>query len=164
VAGEEELTALACRVATWNLWWRFGDWQARFEAIAAVLREAAPDVVGLQEVGNAVLSRWPVAGVAHADLPAPASGAPDGRRRYAAPGDRGITWSRGNPHAAMIGEPDARIDYVLVGTPRVAGAALVRGARVVGDGPVDGVWPSDHAAVVVDLRLGDAGYVGPGAG
>jgi endonuclease/exonuclease/phosphatase family metal-dependent hydrolase len=293
LAGEEELTALACRVATWNLWWRFGDWQARFEAIAAVLGEAAPDVVGLQEVwargpvneagllakrlgmhrayvpspapgrwqrkaddtsafGNAVLSRWPVAGVAHADLPAPSSGAPDGRRvlhasldspagrlpffttqlsafpgrsalrcaqvrrvaafvaehapddglppvvtgdlnavpesdevrllegfltepavpdlllvdawRYAAPGDRGSTWNRGNPHAAVTGEPDARIDYVLVGTPRAAGAALVRGARVVGDGPVGGVWPSDHAAVVVDLTLGDAGYVGPGAG
>jgi endonuclease/exonuclease/phosphatase family metal-dependent hydrolase len=30
--------------------------------------------------GNAVLSRWPVAGVAHADLPGPASGAPDGRQ------------------------------------------------------------------------------------
>ena len=30
--------------------------------------------------GNAVLSRWPVAGVAHADLPEPSRGAPDGRR------------------------------------------------------------------------------------
>ena len=131
---------LPCRVVTGNLWWRFGDWQARFEAIAAVLRDAAPDVVGLQEVwargsvnaagllakrlgmhwawvpspaperwqrkigdssiafGNAVLSRWPVAGVAHADLPAPRTGAPD------------------------------------------------TGARVVGDRPRDGVWPSDHAA------------------
>ena len=283
---------ITCRVVTWNLWWRFGDWQSRFEAIAAVLGEAAPDVVGLQEVwargsvneagllakrlglhwayvpspapgrwqrklgdasvafGNAILSRWPIAGVAHADLPAPASGAPDGRRvlhasvdspagrlpvfttqlsafpgrsalrcaqvrtiagfvathapsdalppvvtgdlnaiaesdevrllegfltepavpdlllvdawRYAAPGDRGITWSRGNPHAAVTGEPDARIDYVLVGTPRGAGAALVTGARVVGDAPVGGVWPSDHAAVVADLRLGEPAYVGPG--
>lgn len=84
--------------------------------------------------------------------------------RYAAPGDRGITWSRGNPHAAVTGEPDARIDYVLVGTPRGAGAALVTGARVVGDRPVGGVWPADHAAVVADLTLGEAGYVGPGAG
>jgi len=40
----------SCRVVTWNLWWRFGDWQRRFEVITAVLRETAPDVVGLQEV------------------------------------------------------------------------------------------------------------------
>ena len=38
----------ACRVVIWNLWWRFGDWQQRFEAISAEL--ASPDVVGLQEV------------------------------------------------------------------------------------------------------------------
>ncbi len=292
MAGEAELTAVPCRVATWNLWWRFGDWSRRLDAIGHVLEEAAPDVVGLQEVwargeanaagllarrlgmhwayvpspapqrwqrrigdssvafGNAVLSRWPVAGVAHADLPAPPSGSPDGRRvlhallstpagplpffttqlsafpgrsalrcaqvrriaefvaehapddglppvvtgdlnavaesdevrllegfltepavpdlllvdawRYAAPGDRGITWSRDNPHAAVTGEPDARIDYVLVGMPRGAGAALVTGARVVGDRPRDGLWPSDHAAVVADLRLGGPAYVGPG--
>jgi endonuclease/exonuclease/phosphatase family metal-dependent hydrolase len=305
--------AVACRVVTWNLWWRFGDWERRLDAIGALLGEVRPDVVGLQEVwargdanaagvlarrlglhwayvpspapqrwqrriedtsvacgglgeppgragtragfpeiliGNAVLSRWPVVGVAHADLPAPASGSPDGRRvlhallstpagplpffttqlsafpgrsglrcaqvrriaqfvashapddglppvvtgdlnavpeadevrllegfltepavpdlllvdawRYAAPDDRGITWGRGNPHAAVTGEPDSRIDYVLVGTPRAAGAALVTGARVVGDRPWDGVWPSDHAAVVADLRLGEPAYVGPG--
>ena len=83
--------------------------------------------------------------------------------RYAAPGDRGITWSRANPHAAATGEPDARIDYVLVGTPRATGAVQVAGAWVAGDRPRDGVWPTDHAAVVADLRLGGPGYVGPGA-
>jgi endonuclease/exonuclease/phosphatase family metal-dependent hydrolase len=304
---------ITCRVVTWNLWWRFGDWQQRFELISAVLAEVRPDVVGLQEVwargdvnaagllarrlgmhwawvpsphpqrwqrkigdssiagedpgvlsgragtraedpktliGNAVLSRWPIAGVAHADLPPPPAGKPDGRRvllaaldtpagrlpffttqlsafpgrsalrcaqvrriaefvaahtpdaglppvvtgdlnavsesdevrllegfltepavpdlllvdawRYAAPDDRGITWSRANPHASVTGEPDARIDYVLVGMPRGGGAALVTGARVVGDRPRDGVWPSDHAAVVADLQLGAPAYVGPG--
>lgn len=35
---------------TWNLWWRFGDWQRRHEAIAAVLAETKPDVICLQEV------------------------------------------------------------------------------------------------------------------
>jgi endonuclease/exonuclease/phosphatase family metal-dependent hydrolase len=83
--------------------------------------------------------------------------------RYAAPDDRGITWSRGNPHEAVTGEPDARIDYVLVGTPRTGGAALVESARVVGDRPRDGIWPSDHAAVVADLQLGPPVVVGPGA-
>ena len=289
MAGEEEL--IACRVVTWNLWWRFGDWRRRLDAIGAVLEEVAPDVVGLQEVwatpsenaaallagrlglhwtwvpspapgrwqerlgesgvalGNALLSRWPIADATHADLPAP-EGRPDGRTvlhaavdspagrlpffttqlsafpgrsglrvaqvrrvagfvascapddglppvvtgdlnavpesdevrllegfltepavpdlllvdawRYASAGDPGITWSRANPHAAVTGEPDSRIDYVLVGLPRGAGAALVTGARVVGDRPVDGVWPSDHAAVVAELALGEPGYVGPG--
>jgi endonuclease/exonuclease/phosphatase family metal-dependent hydrolase len=292
VAGQEELT-VPCRVVTWNLWWRFGDWARRFEVIAAELAELAPDVVGLQEVwargdinaagllarrlglhwawvpsphphrwqrrvgdssvafGNAVLSRWPVAGVAHTDLPAPPAGPPDGRRvlhaaldtpagrlpffttqlsafpgrsalrcaqarrvsefvaehtpddglpavvtgdlnavpesdevrllegfltepavpdlllvdawRYADPGDRGVTWSRANPHAALTGEPDARVDYVLVGLPRGSGAAQVLRARVAGGAPRDGVWPSDHAAVVADLRLGATPHVGPGA-
>ena len=45
--------------------------------------------------------------------------------RYAAPDDRGITWSRANPHAAKTGEPDARIDYVLVGTPRAGWCGAV---------------------------------------
>jgi endonuclease/exonuclease/phosphatase family metal-dependent hydrolase len=35
---------------TWNLWWRFGPWQARQPAIAAVLAEVAPDLAFLQEV------------------------------------------------------------------------------------------------------------------
>src|SRR5215211_1836889 len=38
------------RVLTWNLWWRFGDWQRRHESIIRVLQSSAPDIVGLQEV------------------------------------------------------------------------------------------------------------------
>jgi Endonuclease/Exonuclease/phosphatase family len=38
------------RIGTWNLWWRFGSWQARHSAILAVLRAANLDVCGLQEV------------------------------------------------------------------------------------------------------------------
>ena len=38
------------RVLSWNLWWRFGDWRRRHEAITAVLTACRPDVVGLQEV------------------------------------------------------------------------------------------------------------------
>ncbi len=41
------------RVLTWNLWWRYGPWQQRHEAIAAVLADVAPDVCGLQEVWSA---------------------------------------------------------------------------------------------------------------
>jgi hypothetical protein len=28
-----------------------------------------------------------------------------------------------------------------------------RSARLVGDGPIDGVWLSDHAGVLVDLEI-----------
>ena len=38
------------RIVTWNLWWRFGPWQARRPAILTALRGLAPDVVLLQEV------------------------------------------------------------------------------------------------------------------
>ncbi|MEX2255991.1 MAG: endonuclease/exonuclease/phosphatase family protein [Acidimicrobiia bacterium] len=95
------------RVLTWNVWWRFGPWEARQPAILETLRRVDPDVICLQEVwetrdgesqprslaeelgyhyvaaaglgldvapesmGNAVLSRWPIAGGKAAALPAP---------------------------------------------------------------------------------------------
>lgn len=43
-------TAAVLRVVTLNIWNLGGDWRARRRAILAVLREAAPDVVCLQEV------------------------------------------------------------------------------------------------------------------
>ena len=92
------------RVLSWNLWWRYGPWERRQEAIAATLAEIGPDLCGLQEVwdapgenlaarlaeqlgmrwcwgaasrerdgltlGNAILSRWPIAAQAQAELPA----------------------------------------------------------------------------------------------
>ncbi len=38
------------RILTWNLWWRYGPWQRRFDAIAQTLADIGPDVCGLQEV------------------------------------------------------------------------------------------------------------------
>lgn len=35
---------------TWNLWWRFGPWEARQAAIAETIRRVDPDIVCLQEV------------------------------------------------------------------------------------------------------------------
>jgi endonuclease/exonuclease/phosphatase family metal-dependent hydrolase len=40
----------AITLATWNLWWRFGDAERRRPAIGTVLQRAQPDIVGLQEV------------------------------------------------------------------------------------------------------------------
>ena len=38
------------RVATWNVWWRFGPWEERQPAIAETLRRIDADVIALQEV------------------------------------------------------------------------------------------------------------------
>ncbi len=38
-----------CRVATWNVWGRYGDWQSRLEGITEELRASSPDVVCLEE-------------------------------------------------------------------------------------------------------------------
>lgn len=276
------------RVVTWNLWWRFGPWEARQKAILSVLRELRPDVVGLQEVwaasaagetgenlaewlagelglhcawaashapgrwrrrigddtvdiGNAVLSRWPVVTQEVLPLPAPAD-VDDGRLalyarlatpcydipfftthltsathasaarcrqvaalaefiarhrgdgdfpsivtgdfnawpdsdeirllggyktapavprqvlldawEYADPSAPSATWDMANPYVAAGGGPSVRIDYIHVGPPGPGGPGRVRGVRRAGDGPVDGIWPSDHAAVVADLEDG----------
>lgn len=282
----EETGGAGVRVVTWNLWWRFGPWADRREAILAVLRELRPDVVGLQEVwavdggenlaewlardlglhwawapspsperwqrrigddtvgiGTAVLSRWPVVERAVLRLPAPRE-LDDGRlafhARLDAPGHRvpfftahltsgsradavavrreqtaaladfvaahshgtafppvvtgdfnaapdsaevrfltraapagpgrplfdawdhadpsapSFTWDGANPYIPPGPVPSARIDHVHVGRPGPGGLGRVRAARRAGDGPVDGVWPSDHAAVVADLDDGRA--------
>ena len=40
----------------------------------------------------------------------------------------------------------------MVGHPKLGGVGHVRGAQVAGDVPVDGMWGSDHLAVVAELR------------
>ncbi|WP_037669877.1 endonuclease/exonuclease/phosphatase family protein [Streptomyces griseus] len=71
---------------------------------------------------------------------------------YADPTAPSNTWDASNPYVAIGGEPSARIDYVHVGRPGPDGIGKVRAVRRAGDGPVDGVWPSDHAAVVAELQ------------
>jgi endonuclease/exonuclease/phosphatase family metal-dependent hydrolase len=64
----------------------------------------------------------------------------------------GMTWSNSNPFAAEAFEPNRRIDYVFVGWPKADGAGQVTRSMVAGKDAVDGVHPSDHYAVVADLR------------
>ena len=45
-----ELLDTRLKVLTWNLWWRFGPWEARRPAIAATLARLDADIVCLQEV------------------------------------------------------------------------------------------------------------------
>jgi endonuclease/exonuclease/phosphatase family metal-dependent hydrolase len=64
----------------------------------------------------------------------------------------GFTWSNDNPFAASNLDIDRRIDHVMVGNPKLAGVGHVLAAQVAGDVPIDGMWGSDHLAVVAELR------------
>jgi endonuclease/exonuclease/phosphatase family metal-dependent hydrolase len=67
----------------------------------------------------------------------------------------GATWLRRNPYSADSAWPDRRLDYVLVSWPRPKPVGNPCSATIVGDAPCsvggDAVWPSDHAAVVVEV-------------
>ena len=71
--------------------------------------------------------------------------------RYADPADPGFTWDHRNGYQANSVIPDSRIDYILAGLPR-DGRGKVVSVRLARTAPVDGVWPSDHFAVVADLQ------------
>jgi len=258
------------RVASWNLWGRWGPWERRQEPIRKTFARIDADVIGLQEVwaedertqasvladacgfhsvygsrlpfpgfhlGIGIVSRWPIVGSEERDLPAvdepderrlvlradidgprgplqvftthlnwrfdhshvrraqvetiaqfiaespertyppillgDLNATPDsdeirmltGRTKVAAPGlvfhdawevagdgTPGFTWDNANPFAARDLEPNRRIDYVLAGWPKEGGAGQILHARVEATDPVDGIHPSDHAAIVVELR------------
>lgn len=260
------------KVATLNIWSRFGPWEERLESIRSGLRALAPDVIGLQEVlrfegfdqaamigadmgyevawaeanpnhgypfGNAILSRWPITRSEEFELP---HGGSDERRvlvfaeiaspygtipffcthlnwklhhghvrvaqvktivehvtrlcpeegfppivvgdfnaepesdeiRYlkgltglggpcvyfadafgvAGGGSPGATFSKTNPFAEPIREPERRIDYVFVRGPDDRQRGEPQDARVCFDAPVAGTYASDHFGVVCRVTAG----------
>lgn len=77
----------------------------------------------------------------------------------------GYTWTADNPIAGslmdqIIRQPGfrMRIDYIFVGSAGFqagpGGHAQVQNAALAFDQPIDGVWPSDHFGVLVDLEVG----------
>ena len=70
----------------------------------------------------------------------------------------GHTYARRNAYALRTREPSRRIDYVHVRGPdrHLRGEPLA--AWLALDEPTDGVWPSDHFAVVADLQLAPRGH------
>lgn len=74
----------------------------------------------------------------------------------------GYTWTSNNPNARadidqIVRQRDrhSRFDYVFVGSwdSHPKARALVQSATLAFDKPIDGVWPSDHFGVVVDLEV-----------
>lgn len=65
----------------------------------------------------------------------------------------GLTFEEANPHAAPELMPGRRIDYIFVGRPAPGLPGRIADCRLAGNAPVQGIWPSDHFAVVADLVL-----------
>jgi len=65
----------------------------------------------------------------------------------------GLTWSNANPQLTKSAWPNRRLDYVLIGWPRqdrpVGNPAR---AWLFATEPVDGVMPSDHFGVAVEIH------------
>lgn len=68
--------------------------------------------------------------------------------------DAGHTWSATNPLVpARAIHPHRRLDYVMVSTPRRSGAGHVERCFLAGTEAADGVWASDHFAVVAEVEM-----------
>jgi endonuclease/exonuclease/phosphatase family metal-dependent hydrolase len=76
------------------------------------------------------------------------------RDAWTAPGcdGPGHTWTDENPYAKVEHEHQRRIDYVLTGWRRNDGRGAPLSCKVVGNEPIDGVWPSDHYGVMANLQ------------
>jgi hypothetical protein len=67
--------------------------------------------------------------------------------------DPGLTYDRANPYALRSHEPSGRIDYIFVRGPDRALRGEPIDARLALNTPTNGVWPSDHFAVVADIHV-----------
>lgn len=63
----------------------------------------------------------------------------------------GYTYDRKNPYALRSREPSRRIDYIYVRGPDRYLRGEPLSAELALNEPTDGVWPSDHFAVVAEI-------------
>jgi len=101
------------RVATWNLWGRFGPWEERQPAIAATLAGLDADVVGLQEVwfddAGDHQADWLARGLDWPTAVAVPCAVPAGRRSRAALGNAVLSrWPLLDWHAQPLPDVDGR--------------------------------------------------------
>ena len=67
--------------------------------------------------------------------------------------DNGFTWRRDNPYIADSTWPNRRLDYLFMSWPRPRPIGNPTNVWLAGVEAVNGVQPSDHAAVVADIRM-----------
>ena len=81
----------------------------------------------------------------------------------------GHTWTVDNPNARAgidqgVRQPDhrRRLDYVFISSWHAHPKAYcrIRAAELAFDQPEDGLWPSDHFGLVVDVEIGEDGVSG----
>jgi endonuclease/exonuclease/phosphatase family metal-dependent hydrolase len=72
--------------------------------------------------------------------------------RVAGDGSSGVTFSKKNPYAEPLREPERRIDYIFV-RPDERHRGEPTHARVVFDEPEGGVFASDHFGVFASIRM-----------
>lgn len=66
----------------------------------------------------------------------------------------GITWSSQSPYVNNSAWPNRRLDYVMIGWPRESRpVGNPKAAHLFGTEAVDGVVPSDHYGLAVEIRL-----------
>ena len=66
----------------------------------------------------------------------------------------GATFSKRNPFAEPLREPERRIDYVFVRGPDDVQRGEPRDCRVCFDEPFEGTFPSDHFGVITTITAG----------
>jgi len=67
----------------------------------------------------------------------------------------GITWSKANPYINNSAWPNRRLDYVMIGWPRhKRPLGNPAHAELFGIEPVDGIVPSDHYGLCVEVHCG----------
>jgi hypothetical protein len=69
-------------------------------------------------------------------------------------GTPGTTYSKKNPFAEPIREPERRIDYVYVRGPDDAQRGEPTAARVCFNEAYEGAFPSDHFGVIATITAG----------
>jgi endonuclease/exonuclease/phosphatase family metal-dependent hydrolase len=181
-----ELVETTLRVATWNIWWRFGPWEERQPAILSTLRSLDADIVCIQETwpqqaaeiagalgmhhevacgletdglsfGNAILSRWPITSSGVCPFPADPAG-DEGRLllRAIVDGPRG-------PVQVHTTHLNWRFDHSHIRQEQVGAIC-----RFVADGPdrsyppiVCGDFNADPMADEIRMMTGRAAVVAP---
>jgi len=64
----------------------------------------------------------------------------------------GHTWDNANPFTRKSLEPNRRIDYIFAGWPGPSAEGHIIDCSLAANKPINGVWPSDHFAVLAHLR------------
>lgn len=69
------------------------------------------------------------------------------------PGQLGETFTPRNPIVANQDWPARRLDYIMVRCAAFGPTLAIESCRLLFEGPIDGVWASDHFGVVADLVM-----------